>query len=179
MRNEIAKTLKRLALGGALAAVATNGFAVTQGTVGFTSTGDVDITLTVNDEVNITNLADILLPAFAGADVSGTSPACIYRNGGATYQVTATGSGPANAFQLINAGLTDTVNYSVTWDDGTGALPMTSGLAVNRTNAVNVDNNCAGVGNNAQIEVTVTAADASVLPADSYLGTLYFLVAPI
>ena len=102
MKNQIAKALKQIAFAGSLAAVATSGFAATQGATGFTSTGDLDITLTVSDEVRISNLVDIVLPAFTGADVTGTSGACIYRNGGPTYQVTGTGSGLLNAFTLTN-----------------------------------------------------------------------------
>jgi len=179
MNMELGRTLKQIALGGALAAVAASGFAATQGTTGFTSTGDLVITLTVNDEVHISNLTDIVLPTFAGADVSGTSGACIYRSGGTgLYQITATGSGPANAFQLTDA--TNSVIYSVTYDDGTGAVPMTSGLALNAANAEAVDDDCATLGaDNATVGVTVLAANAAVLPASTYTGTLTLLVAPL
>ena len=174
---KIRNAIKHIALGGALAAVATSGFAATQGATGFNSTGDLDITLTVSDEVRINNLTDIPL-AFSGADVSNTSEACIYRNSAATYQITATGDGAANAFTLTNG--SDTVNYSVRYDDGTGFVGMTSGTPLAQTNAESVNDSCVTAGsNNATIEVTVLAADATSLPADSYTGTLTLLVAPI
>lgn len=177
MKTNLTKTLRNIAIGGTLAAATTSAFAVTQGGLGFTSTGDVDIFLTVADEVRINNLADIPL-SFTGADVTGSSLACVYRNGGTTYQITATGSGAANAFTLTNG--TDTVPYSVEYFDGTTTAALTSGNTIGADNAETVDNNCAGVGGaNASISVTVTAIDASPLPADTYSGTLFLLVAPI
>lgn len=177
MKIKLANAMRNIALGGALAAVATSGFAVTQGNLGFTSTGDVDIFLTVNDEVRINNLADIPL-SFSGADVTGSSDACVYRNGGTTYEITATGDGALNAFTLTNG--VDTVAYSVSYNDGTTTTAMGTGTAVPADNAETTDDNCAGVGgSNATISVTVTAANAASLPQDTYAGTLTLLVAPI
>ena len=178
MRTELAETLKRVALGATLATVATSGFAATQGSTGFTSTGDLLITLGVVDEVRISALSDISLGNFAGVDVSGTSPACVYRSGlTGNYNITATGSGAANAFALTDG--TNTVSYSVTYDDGSGATALASGVALGASNATSVDDNCATLGaNNGTIEVTVAAVDATGLPASTYTGTLTLLVAP-
>jgi len=177
MRPKLGHAIRQVALGGVLAAVATGGFAATQGTTGFTSSGDLDISLTVNDEVKISNLVDINLPPFGGTDVTGTSDACIYRNGGGDYLITATGSGAANAFQLTDG--TNSVNYSVNYDDGTGSSSLASGVALSRTNAAEDDDDCVTFGaDNATIDVTVAAADASALPAAVYSGTLTLLVAP-
>ncbi len=177
MRTKLGHAVRQVALGGVLAAAATGGFAATQGSTGFTSTGDLDISLTVNDEVKISNLVDINLAPFSGTDVTGTSDACIYANGGGEYQITATGSGAANAFQLTDG--TNSVNYSVSYDDGTGASSLASGVALLRTNAAEDDDDCVTLGDdNATIDVTVAAADASVLPAATYSGTLTLLVAP-
>ena len=178
MRTELAQTLKRIALGAALATAATSGFAANQGTTGFTSTGDLDITLTVSDEVKISNLSDITLPGFTGTDVSGTSEACVFRNSGASYNITATGSGTGNAFSLTDG--TSTVPYSVTYDDGSGPAGLATGVALAADNAETTDNDdCASLGaNNGSIEVTVTAAAAAGLPAATYTGVLTLLVAP-
>jgi hypothetical protein len=177
MRTELAKTLKRIALGATLATVATSGFAATQGSTGFTSVGDLDISLTVANEVKISNLSDIVLPGFTGTDVSGTSAACVYRNAGTTYNITATGSGAANAFTLTDG--TNTVAYGVTYDDGSGATALATGVALAADGAEGVDDDCSTAGaNNGSIEVTVTAAAAAGLPAATYSGTLTLLVAP-
>jgi len=177
MRTKLGHAIRQVALGGVLAAAATGGFAATQGTTGFTSSGDLDISLTVNSEVKISNLVDITLPDFSGTDVTGTSGACVYRNGGGNYLITATGSGTANAFELTDG--TNPVNYSVRYDDGSGFAAMTSGSALSSGNAVSADDDCVTNGaDNAVIEVTVAAADASTLPQATYAGTLTLLVAP-
>ena len=180
MRTRLGNSLKRLAVGGVIAAAATTAHAATDGTTGFTSTGDLLITLTVNNEVKISNLADIDLGVFGGTDVSGTSPACVYRNGlpGGAYNITATGSGAGNAFELTDG--TDIVDYAVEFDDGSGFSGLTTGVALGSSGATNADDDCFTAGaDNAAVRVTVTAADAAVLPASVYTGTLTLLVAPL
>ncbi len=178
MRTKLGKAIAAVAAGGLLAVTAGTALAATQGSTGFTSTGDLLISLTVNNEVKISNLADITLPAFTGTDVSGTSAACVYRNGGGAYNITATGSGPANAFEL-----TDTVNsvaYGVEYDDGSGFTGMATGVVLAAANAEAANDDCATAGaDNGSVRVTVTAANAAVLPASTYSGTLTLVVAPI
>ena len=172
------KFCKRTLLVGSIAALMTSaGFAATQGTVGFNSTGTLDITLDVNDEVRISNLTDINLGVFAGVDVSGSSAACVYRNGTGNYQLTASGDGAAGAFTLTDG--VATVPYSVTYDDGSGPLAATSGTAMTGlTGGDPGSTTCAGTGNNGTVTVTVLAADASGLAAATYAGILTLLVAP-
>ena len=68
----------------------------------------------------------------------------------------------------------------MTFDDGIGATGMGSGTALGRTNATSTDDSCVTAGgDNATIEVTVTAADATGLPQATYTGTLTLLVSPI
>jgi hypothetical protein len=179
MRINLSKTLKQLALGSAFAALTSGAFAATQGTTGFVSSGTVDITLSVNDEVKISNLTDITLGVFAGVDVSGTSSACVYRSGvGGLYNITATGDGAANAFTLTDG--VATVAYGVEYDDGSGLSSLATGVALASTGGESVDDDCVTAGaDNGTIQVTVTAAAASVLPASVYLGTLTLLVSPL
>jgi len=181
MRKTMAKTLKHVALGGALAAIATTGFAANQGTVGYTSTGDLTITLDVTDEMRISNLADINFPAFAGADQTLSSPACVYRNGSALqdYEVTATGSGGGGAF-VITSGGGATIPYSVEYWDTNVTAPVTSGTPLAATGTVLDNDDCATNGsNNGRIDVTITAANANVAPAGAYVGVLTLTVSPL
>ena len=110
--------------------------------------------------------------------MSDTSAACVYRSGPTgSYNITATGNGPANAFTLTDG--VNSVNYSVTYDDGSGPSALLSGVALGALNATNVDDNCVTAGGtNGSIEVTVAAVDATGLPASTYTGTLTLLVAP-
>jgi len=110
---------KGLVAGGIAVMIAANGFAATPGTIGATSTGTLEIDLTIADEVRISNLEDIDLGQFAGANLTGGSPACVYRSGTGNYQITGSGSGTAGAFTLAGGGAT--VAYSVDFTDGAGA----------------------------------------------------------
>lgn len=178
MSFSLSKIAKGLALGGFAAAMASGAMAATQGTPGFTSTGSLVITVDVNDEVQISNLADINLGAFTGSDLTDSSPACIYRNGlVSTYQITGTGSGAANAFTLTDG--TNTVAYSVDYTTvANGTNAMTSGSALLAQDGADNDTGCANTGDNGTIAVTVTAANAAALPASTYTGTLTLVVAP-
>lgn len=179
MRHSLGKLAKGFAVGGIAAAMASTAFAATDGVAGFTSTGTLDISIQVDDEVQISNLADIVLGTFGGTDASGTSAACIYRNSAPSYQITGTGNGTANAFTLTDG--TSTVPYSVSFSDeasGASAASLTSGVALTAQTGADVSPTCATAGDNAQIAVTVAAADAATLPAGSYAGTLTLVVAP-
>ena len=173
----IRRLSSRIAVIGLAACMSTTVLAATDGLVGFNSTGTLDINLDVNDEVRISNLTDINLGVFAGVDAVGSSAACVYRNGTGNYQLTASGDGAAGAFTLTDG--VSTVPYSVTYDDGGGALGASTGIALTGLTGGDPGSaTCAGTGNNGTVTVTVTAADASGLPAATYAGTLTLLVAP-
>lgn len=178
MKKSLAIAAKGLLTGGIAAALASGAFAATDGVVGFSSTGTLDISITVDDEVRISALNDILLGTFAGADSTGSSVACIYRNSATTYQITASGDGVANAFTLTDG--TSTVDYSVTYADASATpVSMASGIALSAQDGADDDVDCANTGgDNAEIGVNVAAADAASLPAGNYAGTLTLVVAP-
>ena len=182
MRRTIAKALKLAAAGGTLAAIATTGFAETQGTLGFTSTGDLNITMNVTDDLRISNLADINFLDFAGADQTVTSPACVYRNGGAPntdYTITALGDGlGGTAFTITGAGSGFSIPYTVNYTDSNNTAPLTTGVAYTANGAVTTNNDCLG-GDNGLISVTITNAAASSVPADAYSGVLTLTVGPV
>ena len=101
--------------------IATSGLmAATDGTLGTTSTGTLEINVDVEDVVMISGLSDIPI-AFDNTgtgDLTGSSTACIYRNGAGTYSVNASGDGIASAFTIQNAAPSPTIiAYTVAWDD--------------------------------------------------------------
>lgn len=187
MSFSFTKAAKGLVAGGIAVMIAANGFAATQGTTGATSEGTLDITLNVLDEVRISNLTDITLGDFVGADLTGSSDACIYRSGTGLYQITAEGSGAANAFELSDGG-TNTVEYTVSFQEVGAATStdLTSGTPVSGTAGDPASETCAnpdpdptaGPLNTATISVTVAQGDLAALPAASYSGTLTLSVAP-
>ncbi|NOX50755.1 MAG: hypothetical protein GXP16_09500 [Gammaproteobacteria bacterium] len=175
MRFNLGKTIKSVALGSALAAVATTGFAATDGVPGTTSTGTLDIDLIIADQVRISGMSDILLP-FTGGDAIGASDACIYRNTTGTYQIIATGDGAGGAFTLTDG--TTPVAYAPTFDDGTGASALVSATALTAQSGADNEINCANTGLNASVGVTVDGTDAAALAAGTYAGTLTLVVSP-
>ena len=159
--------------------------AATDGVVGATSTGTLDINVDVEDLVRISALSDIFITfdATGTGDITGSSTACVYRNGAGTYEVNATGSGAANAFTIQDAAPTPTtVAYTVAWDDdvsGAAAAGVTSGTPLTgQTGADTVSDSCATGGANAFVEITIPRASLVAAPAGTYNGTLTLEIAP-
>ncbi len=178
MNNINLKSLRTLALGAtAIAIIGNSAFAANQGALGGTSSGDLTISMTTEDQIQISNLEDIALADSGSGDFVGNSSACIYRNGTGAYTLTAIGSGASNAYTLSD-GSTNSLAYALTYDDGTGAQTMSAAAALTgRINADTASKSCAS-GNNGSIDVTVAAADLDAVPAGTYTGTLTLTVSP-
>jgi len=177
MSFSFSKAAKGLVAGGLAVMIATNGFAANDGLVGATSEGDLDITLTILDEVRISGLEDIVLGTFIGDDLSDTSPACVFRSGTGNYEITASGDGSSGSFELTDG--TNDVVYSVTYDDGTGPVGLTSGDPLTgQTGGDPGSDTCDNTGDNGTIEVTVLSTAMETLPAGAYAGVLTLTVAP-
>jgi len=169
-------------IGGAMAA--------TDGTLGGTSTGTSSLTVNVPLRALITGVADLnfssALTTWNGADdVTLTDSVCVFTSGGA-YEVTASGSGAANAFTVTDG--STLVSYTVEWDDAAGA---SSGTAL--STGVQSSANFAGTTtlsdctptptNNATFIVTMNGSSgsndlASATTGANYTGTLTLLVTP-
>jgi hypothetical protein len=174
---------KALAVAALTTFAAANAFAANDGTLGATSQGDLNITLTINDLVLISQLDDIPLGTYApGSNMTGSDILCVYSNTGG-YQITATGSGAGSAFELAaTGGSGGSIPYTVDWADTGGAgsgtsLTATAPLA-GQVDSVRSPDCSGGTANNATVFVTVTDADLAAAPADNYLGVLTLLVAP-
>jgi hypothetical protein len=152
--------------------------AATQGTLGATSQGTLDITLSIDPLVQITDLDDIDLGTYSGTGpLAGSDDICVYSNNGG-FDITATGSGAAQAFTL--AGTSTTIPYTVQWANTSGATTgtaMTTGTPLSGQTATFSGPNCGG-GTNTTVIVTVGDTDLSVAPTDTYAGILTLLVAP-
>jgi hypothetical protein len=168
----------------AVAAVATfaagNAFAASDGTLGATSQGTLDITLTIDPLVQISALDDIALGPYVGAgDETGTDDLCVYSNNGG-YDITATGNGSGGqAFELTGTS-SAVIPYTVEWATSAGAgtgTALTTGVTLAGQGGTFSTPDCGGV-DNAQVIVTVADADLAAAPSDSYTGVLTLLVAP-
>jgi hypothetical protein len=166
-----------LAIAAIAALAASEAHAASDGSLGATSQGSLDITLTINSLVQISALDDIALPTYAGADIAGSDDLCVYSNTGG-YEITATGNGTGQAFELI--GSSANIPYTVEWSDSAGAgsgTALTTNVALTGQGGTFSTTDCGG-GNNAQVIVRASEPDLAVAPADNYTGVLTLLVAP-
>ena len=162
-------------------------FAATPGTLGATSTGTVNISITKSVQAQISDLTDMTWPNWSIGDpaITMTSDVCVYSSTG-SYRVTATGSGLANIFTL-GSGL-NLIPYTVTWNaGGTGALANTGttllpGIASpTYTTASLASVTCGGSANDtARVIVGVSSVvmTAAASSNTAYTGTLTLLVTP-
>ena len=117
------KLVKGLMLAGFLAFTGNSFAATADGSLGATSTGTVDIDVQVGDLVQISNLSPMTGNVYVpGSNVTDSTPACIYRNGNANYEITATSSNGAGTNFFLSDGTNDVI-YDVTFDDGVVATP--------------------------------------------------------
>jgi len=158
--------------------------ASTQGSLGTTSTGSVTINASVPARVKISGLTDVdLTNVDPSVDASVAQDICVWSNTATSgYQITASGSGAANAFTLANGAL-PVVPYSVEWADTSGQTTgslLASGTALTGQVSSATNSNCAsGPASSASLIVKVGAADLQAMPAATiFTGTLTLLVAP-
>ncbi|MBL0317870.1 MAG: hypothetical protein IPP74_00955 [Alphaproteobacteria bacterium] len=163
-------------------------FAATQGTLGATSTGSVDISVTKPSRARISNLNDLTLASWVDGDGNQTltDDVCIYSTSASgAYTVLATGDGASNAFTLTDGSAT--LPYSVSWNDGgvgslsnTGTALTTAVTSGTFNNASGDSSTCAGTspGNTARLIVDITEADLDQVYAAVYTGTLTLVVTP-
>jgi hypothetical protein len=165
-------------------------FAATDGTLGTTSTGTTDISVTKTKLAQISAMSDLTIGSYTlgGGDQHMETAACVYSssvNGG--YKVTATGSGASNAFTLTD-GASHTLAYSVIWNSGgVGALGTTGAALTSGTQTASLTGGatdsatCAGAvaGPTAQVNVNILGSALDAAPAGTYTGTLTLVVAPV
>jgi hypothetical protein len=187
MTSRLVRTAStRIALIGAAASCLATGSAFaapTQGTLGATSTGVINITASVPSRARISGLTDV---SFASQDpstaASDAQDVCVWTNTATkAYTITASGSGAGSAFTLSNG--SGTVPYSVEWASTSG---QTSGTALAggtassalTSGALNPGCSSAPVAS-ASLIVKMSTADLGTMGAgSSYTGSLTLLVTP-
>jgi hypothetical protein len=151
------------------------------GSVNTTSTGTSGLSVTINEMVQVTDIQDPLLSTTYGTsgDLDANDDVCVWTNDtGDEYKVTATGSGTASAFTITDG--TETIAYSVYWNDETGITGRT-------TLTTNVQTTAAQTGatntypctvNNANLSVNIAQNAILSAQAGTYTGTLTVVLAP-
>lgn len=157
--------------------------AATDGSLGTTSTGIINISASVPNRARITGLSDV---SFANQNpstaASNAQNVCVWSNTATKgYTITATGSGTASAFTLTNG--TGTVPYSVQWaasKDQTSGSALTAGTASSSLISTATQQTCSsGPTASASLIVGIATTDLGGMTAGSnYTGTLTLLVTP-
>lgn len=156
-------------------------FSATQGSVGATSSGSVDISVSIPQLTRISALNDIALGAWSGVGaMSGSDSLCVWTTTGG-YNITASGDGAGGAFTLDDGGGT-TLPYTVEWADTAGAgsgTALTSGNALAGQTAAATSTTCnSGASLDATVLVDIAEAALSSVTDGAYTGTLTLVVAP-
>jgi hypothetical protein len=182
------RTVKCALLGGALAlaSAATSAVAAVtpqQGLLGATSQGQVGISATIPQRVEISGLTDFAFGTLDPATAASSSEnVCVWSNTTTKgYTITATGSGASSAFTLSNG--TSTLAYGVQWAASSGALTGTNlptTVAAPFVSGATSPTCGSGASPSATLFASFTTAQlqAAVGSATAYTGTLTLLVAP-
>ena len=157
--------------------------AASDGTLGPTSTGSVNISITVPEQIKISKLADANLTDWTGSgNKSKNEKVCVYTNKpSGTYQVTLTGDGPGGSFVLTSPEPQE-LPYTVEWNDepanNANAVLASPGVTITgQTGADTTSNTCSG-GNTSNARVRIVSSEFNKVHAGTYTGNLSILVEP-
>jgi hypothetical protein len=164
-------------------------FAQTQGSLGATSTGSIDLDLQVLDSVEINRLGNIDLGSYGGTQTGavGASEAyCVYVNGGDDYKITPTSANGAatddvQKFHLLGDVGGDEIMYTVKF---VGAATGASSATATNYNAASATFNGSNLRNcnnadNAQLHIDIAEQEIRDATTDTYQDTLILLVNPV
>lgn len=180
------KRARRLVASSAVLLIGLSGaaHAQSQGSLGATSTGSVNINASVPNRTQISGLSDV---SFANVDPTTTATSaqsvCVWSNTSTKgYNITATGSGTAGAFTL-GSGALPVVPYSVQWNQSSGqssGTAFTKGTALAGQVSTATRPTCdAGPASTASLVISIAdTALQSMTSSSNYTGTLTLVVAP-
>lgn len=164
----------------------------TDGVLGNTSTGTININLSLNTVVQITKVKDVLLtytPGIDNGDLEYVVDLCIYTNHpSGTYKILETSNyADSGVNKVRNSGSTTVkLPYSTQWytnSTATGpvAHTFTSGNTSPTFNGAHTTSNTCnnGTQNTASIKFHFTEADLLAIPAGNYEDVITLVVSPI
>ena len=174
------KMLTATVIAGLLTSAAS--FAATDGSLGATSTGQVNLDLAVLDSVEISALNDIDFGQYGGGNTGNINTGdayCVYVNGGDDYTITPTSSN--GAFKLVGNSFADEIQYVVKLAGAATGASAQSAVLYNSASATfqgSTARDCGSI-NNASVDVSITEAQIGTASPDTYSDTLILLVSPI
>ncbi len=152
------------------------------GNVGGTSTGSLDITLEIPTLVRISSFDDIDLGTFDGTTpLDGDDALCVWSTTGG-YRLGATDGTSDGTFTLTGAS-GDALVYGVEWEDESGSrTALTEDIWAGDAGtplSTNAANPSCGGSTNSTVYITIAEAAIGAVGADTYNGTLTLTVEPI
>jgi spore coat protein U-like protein len=168
----------------------TSGMAAAQtqdGTLGATSTGQIQIDLEILDSVEISSLDTIDFGQYGGTntgDINQGDSFCVYVNGGDDYTITPTSSNGADgdgAFVLVGNTDGDEIKYSVRFvgaATGASSASATSYNTASSTFKGSVRRDC-NSSDNASLDINIAEQELRDATTDTYSDTLILLVNPV
>lgn len=157
--------------------------AATDGSLGATSTGTVNINATIASRVQISGLSDITIASTdPNTPETKAQDVCVWSNtAGKKYNIRAPGSGSSSAFTLASGSLAP-VNYTVEWAQSvgqSGGTSLVSGTALTGQASTAANPTCASGGKSASLVVKMDTTNLQAMQAGAtYAGVLTLLVAP-
>lgn len=169
--NNFSKIILTATLG-----VATTSHAAVDGTIGATSSGESDITLTKQNAVLISGISDLDLGSFisTSTDLEAFDDVCIF-NSTSNYRITVTSAN--SAFALSDGG-TGTIPYAMTWADSTSTANNVAYNAAMPGLQGDTSSTSCGGGTNARFTISVAAADFNSAAPGNYTDTLLLMIEP-
>jgi len=162
---------------------------ISQGTLGATSTGQIDLDLQVLDSVEISRLGDIDFGTYGGAntgDIGSSEGFCVYVNGGDDYKITPSSSNGAatddnELFHLLGDTDADEIMYSVKFIGAATGASAASATKFNSASASFKGSRLRDCNNadNAQLHIDITEQEIRDATTDTYQDTLILLVNPV
>lgn len=172
--------MMQIALVGIITLSGAMAHAATQGSLGTTSTGTIDVSAQKLAGVRISGLADIVFPASATAPAAQADALCIYATPG-TYTIRATSSNAVGTTFRLHSTASNYISYGVTWYNaeasGTATALGSGQVSSTITNGNQTATDCGGT-NNARVELAVDGPTFLSAPVGTYTDTLTLLVAP-
>ncbi len=167
------KNLLHIALASTLGLSALPAFSANPGSLGSSSQGDVNLNLTIADEIQITGLTDITISrAVVGTTqtATGNSDFCVYSNAG---DFTVTPSNASGSYNLTGDNLNGTIAYTVNFggadvDINTASAALTPSTSLTCADSITQN-----------VEINISDAALQNQAADTYRDTLVLTVAPL
>src|SRR5579862_4008452 len=159
-------------------------FAASQGTLGTTSTGTINISITIPALIQASGLNDITLGSTSSFPATGSTTTCIYSNVASplgSYFVTPSSLNTSGTdFRVKDSG-SDFIVYSAFWNNSSAATQtttLTSGTkTAQQTGGSAVSLNCGG-GANSNFNISFSATQVQGAPAATYTDVVTLLISP-